>query len=182
MLELLFFVALLGWVAVSSLQYLAALPAGPAILAALVLVPPLALLRGRRLLTHHHLDFLQGHRRPLPPERFFWPTTRRRLGLRTLLMAVIAVTGWSLALGRTERLAADWVSVSGWLAAACGSACSVEFLAACWLYLRASQRFDPQAPGLVGWARRALYRISDNHEFLGEEPLPREKRKRESVY
>jgi len=24
--------------------------------------------------------------------------------------------------------------------------------------------------------------LSDNHEFLGEEPLPREKRERESVY
>jgi len=59
---------------------------------------------------------------------------------------------------------------------------AAEVFAAGSLYLRASHWFDRHAPGFVGWARRALYRLSDNDEFLGEEPMPREKRRREKVY
>ncbi|MFM5984996.1 MAG: hypothetical protein ACKO9I_06670, partial [Sphaerospermopsis kisseleviana] len=57
-----------------------------------------------------------------------------------------------------------------------------EALACGWLYIRASHWFDRHAPSLVGWMRRMLYRISDNHEFLGEEPFPRERRHREKVF
>jgi hypothetical protein len=81
---------------------------------------------------------------------------------------------------------AEWsasrASLVGWLAGAAGIVALAEVCAALWLYVRASQRFDRLAPRAVGWLRRGLYRISDNHEFLGEEPLPREKRRRESVY
>lgn len=182
MLELLFVVALLCWVAISCLQLLAALPAGPAILASLVLVPTLAVLRARGVIISHDLHFLGRRRRPVPPERFFWPATRRKLGRRALGALLLAVASWWLVLGCPDRLTADWKSLPGWLASAFGAACTVEFVACAWIYLRASQRFDPQAPGLVGWLRRGLYWLSDNHEFLGEEPLPRERRKREGVY
>ncbi len=182
MLELLFVVALMCWAAISCLQYLAALPAGPALLAALVLVPPLAALRARHLVPACSLDLLSSGRRPVPPERFFWPSTRRKLGRRALAALFLAGAAWALALNRPERLAADWASLPGWLLSVSAAACSIEFLSCSWIYLRASQRFDAQAPGLVGWLRRGLYWLSDNHEFLGEEPLPREKRKRESVY
>jgi len=182
MLELLFVVALLSWVAILCLQFLAALPAGPAILSSLVLVPVLSVLRARGVINSNDLHFIDRRRRPVPPERFFWPATRRKLGRRALGALLLALVSWWLALARPDRLAADWASLPGWLASACGAVCLVEFLACGWIYLRASQRFDPQAPSLVGWLRRGLYWLSDNHEFLGEEPLPREKRKREGVY
>ena len=67
-------------------------------------------------------------------------------------------------------------------AAVAAIASLTELAAAVWLYFRASQLFDNLAPTALGWLRVGLYRLSDNHEFLGEEPLPRSKRVRESIY
>jgi len=92
------------------------------------------------------------------------------------------IVAWPVALLHPAEWSADGASLAGWLAGAAGIIALAEACAALWLYVRASQRFDRLAPRAVGWLRRGLYRISDNHEFLGEESLPREKRRRESVY
>ncbi len=183
MLELLFLVALLSWAAISVLQYLAALPAAPTLLAATILVPVLAYLRGRRMAKRGKIEFVRRERRaPLPPERFYWPTTRRWLGRRTILATVLAAATWPVAILWPARATMDAASACGWVAGALAIAALAEAAAGLWLYVKTSQRFNRQTPGLIGWLRRGLYRLSDNHEFLAEEPLPREKRAREAVY
>jgi len=183
MLELLFLVALISWAVVSVLQYLAALPAAPTLLAAAIIMPVLGLVRARGIAAQRRINF--GRRRqkaPLPPERFYWPATRRWLGRRTLIAAILATVMWPIALTWPAQARLDAHSVLGWVAAALAIAALAEAAAALWLYVKTSQRFNRQTPGLIGWLRRGLYRLSDNHEFLAEEPLPREKRKREAVY
>jgi len=183
MLELLFVVALVSWAVFSVLQYLAALPAAPTLLAAAFLVPALAYFRARRIARRRRIGFVRRDRRPpLPPERFYWPATRRWLGRRTILAGVVAAVSWPVALVFPARAAADAASVAGGIAAALAIAALAEAAAGLWLYVRTSHRFNRQTPGPVGWLRRGLYRLSDNHEFLAEEPLPREKRAREAVY
>jgi hypothetical protein len=98
------------------------------------------------------------------------------------MSALVALIAWPLALGQPARWSISQESITGWIAGAIGIITLSEACAAIWLYVRASQRFDHLAPVAVGWLRRGLYRISDNHEFLGEEPLPRQKRARESIY
>jgi hypothetical protein len=183
MLELLFLIAIISWGVISVGQYLAALPAAPTLLAATLLVPVLALARGRQIARRHNILLGRGRRRmPLPPERFYWPATRRWLGRRTILAAGIAAAAWPAALVWPARNVPDAASLAGWTAAVVAITALAEAAAGLWLYVKTSQRFNRQTPGLVGWLRRGLYRLSDNHEFLGEEPMPREKRAREAVY
>ena len=183
MLELLFIVAIVSWAVISIVQYLAALPAAPTLLAATFLVPVLALARGRRIAQRRNIQLARGKKGPpLPPERFYWPATRRWLGRRTIFAAVLAAAFWPAAIAWPARSAPDPASLAGWIAAFVAIAALAEAAAGLWLYVKTSQRFNRQTPGLVGWLRRGLYRFSDNHEFLGEEPLPREKREREAVY
>lgn len=182
MLELLFLVALVAWAVISAFEFLAALPSGPALVPALIALPVLAAVRARMIVQARQLDFINRRRRPVPPERFFWPTTRRQLLKRAAAASAVAFLMWTLVLLRPQRLEPDAASSAAWLAALVGTLAAAEFMAAMAVHLRASQRLDPLGPGLVGLLRRGLYRLSDNHEFLGEEPLPREKRQRESVY
>lgn len=182
MLELLFIVALIAWAVVSVLQYLAGLAAAPTLLAAAVLVPALAYSRVRALARVGRIEFVRTARRPLPPDRFYWPATRRSLGRRIIVCIMTMLAAWPVAMLSPAEWSASRASLVGWLAGAAGIFALAEVCAALWLYVRASQKFDRLAPRAVGWLRRGLYRISDNHEFLGEEPLPREKRRRESVY
>ena len=183
MLELLFLVAIISWAAISALQYLAALPAAPTLLAATFLVPVLAFLRGRRIARLRSIQIARDKKRPpLPPERFYWPATRRWLGRRTIVAALLAAAAWPAAIVWPARTGLDPASLAGWIAACVAITALAEAAAGLWLYVKTSQRFNRQTPSLVGWLRRGLYRLSDNHEFLGEEPLPREKRTREAVY
>lgn len=183
MLELLFLVAIVSWAVISTVQYLAALPAAPTLLAATFLVPVVAFVRGRRIARRRNIQLGRDKKRPpLPPERFYWPATRRWLGRRTILAATLAAAVWPAAILWPARTSLDPVSLAGWIAALVAITTLAEAAAGLWLYVKTSQRFNRQSPGLVGWLRRGLYRLSDNHEFLGEEPLPREKRTREAVY
>ncbi|MFM8655573.1 MAG: hypothetical protein ACKOD5_00340, partial [Chthoniobacterales bacterium] len=73
-------------------------------------------------------------------------------------------------------------SVAGWISGLFAMLALSEALASGGLYVRASHWFDRHAPNFVGWTRRQLYRLTDNHEYLGEDPLPRERRRREKVF
>jgi len=182
MLELLFVVALLSWAAINVLLYLASLPAAYTLLAGALAVPVLTWVLARWLVRWHGLDFLRSARRPVPPERFYWPGARRRLGIGTVAAGLLALASWPVALVWPAGNIIDAPSLTGWIAGALAIFATARLLAGLRIYIKASQRFDHLAPGLVGWLRQGLYRLSDNHEFLGEEPLPREKRVRESVY
>lgn len=182
MVELLFLVALVAWIVISTLEYLAGLPAAATLAAAALLLPVLAAARLRALIRARRLDFLLGDRRPLPPERFYWPVVRSRLGWRFTLAAALAAAAWPVAIACPARLSADPYSLTGWTAGALAISGLAEAFACGWLYVKASQRFNRLKPGFIGWLRRGLYRLSDNHEFLAEEPLPRRRKERESVY
>lgn len=183
MVELLFIIAMGAWAVISLILFLAALPAAPALLAATLMLPGLTWLALRRLARRGNIP-TAAHRTgaPLPPERFYWPATRRRLGWRTVLMAAAAGALWVSVFLWPARLSLEIASLARWIPATLAIVALAESVGAGWLYVRASQHFNRQTPSLIGWMRRALYRLSDNHEFLREEPLPREKRVREAVY
>ncbi|MBE2178852.1 MAG: hypothetical protein IAE97_00065 [Chthoniobacterales bacterium] len=182
MLELLFVIGFLAWLVISALQYLAQLPASGTLSAAAIMIPLIACVRMRILARAGGLDFVRGTRAPVPPERFYWPLVRHRLGWRTALSAAVAGAVWPMAFTHPARMDAAGGSLGGWLAGATAIVTTAEAVAGAWLYVRASQRFNRLKPGFIGWMRRGLYRLSDNHEFLSEEPLPRQKREREAVY
>jgi hypothetical protein len=181
-LELLFIIAFIAWLVVTVLQYLAGLAAAPTLLVAALTVPILAVWRSRVLIRRAHLEFASARRRPLPPERFYWPSARRRLGRRIGVATFSALAAWPVAIAWPARWSMAAGSATGWAAAAMAIASLAELAAALWLYVRASQLFDHLAPTALGWLRVGLYRLSDNHEFLGEEPLPQRKSVRESIY
>ena len=146
-------------------------------------MPAFAFVRGHQIARRRNIHLARVKKQPpLPPERFYWPATRRWLGRRTILAAVLSAAAWPAAVLWPARTSLDPASLAGWIAAFVAITTLAEAAAGLWLYVKASQRFNRQTPGLIGWLRRGLYRLSDNHEFLGEEPLPREKRKREAVY
>jgi hypothetical protein len=182
MLEILFLIALVSWAVVSTLEFLAGLPAAGTLAAAALVIPLLTTFRFRRMARASHLELIGQTRRPVPPERFFWPAERNRLGWHATRTALAAAVSWPAALLWPAQQGLSTVSVSGWMTGTLAIIATSEAVAAGWLYIKASQRFNRLKPGFIGWLRRALYKLSDNHEFLGEEPLPRRKKQRESVY
>ncbi len=182
MFELLFLVALISWLGITILQFLAGLPAFPTIAAAAVLAPPLACWIFQSLRRRFELEWTAHRRRPLPPEAFYWQSRRPAL-LRLCLAGLLALpVVWTAALLWPVTWAEPWRHPWGWLAAPAAVFCTALTAASGWLYVSASQRHNRLAPCLVGLLRRGLYRLSDNHEFLGEEPLPAERKKRDAVY
>jgi len=182
MLELLFFIAFVAWLFFSTLEFVLSLPCAPTLIAAFALVPLLAIARHAAVVRAHHLERLRSGSQPVPPERFFWPLARRRIGLRLGTAFVCALVSLPVALLWPAGSELSMTSLAGWISGALAIVSLGEALACGWLYIRASHWFDRHAPSFVGWARRMLYRISDNHEFLGEEPLPHERRHREKVF
>lgn len=180
--EILFLIAIVAWVFFSALEFVLTLPCAPTIIAAAVFVPLLTAWRWQALVRTHGLSRLHPRTRPVPPERFYWPARRRVLGWRFVTAALAATLAWPAACRWPAGPDTDATSLAGWASGSVAILATGEIFASGWLYLRASHWFDRQAPSFVGLMRRALYRLSDNHEFLGEEPLPREKRRREKVY
>ena len=98
------------------------------------------------------------------------------------MASVCALILWPVALIWPARGSVEVLSLVGWASGFFSVLALAEALASGCLYVRASHWFDRHAPNFVGWTRRLLYRLSDNHEFLGEDPLPRERRRREKVF
>jgi len=180
--ELLFLIALLAWLFFSALEFVLSLPCAPTLIAGFVAVPLLALIRYTALVRAHRLDRVRPGLEPVPPERFFWPVARRRIGLRVVAGSILASVLWPIAVLWPARGTVDFSSLMGWIAGFFAAVALGEALASGCLYVRASHWFDRHAPNFVGWVRRLLYRLSDNHEFLGEDPLPCERRHREKVF
>ncbi|MEY3479489.1 MAG: hypothetical protein RIQ71_264 [Verrucomicrobiota bacterium] len=182
MLELLFFIAFVAWLFFSTLEFVLSLPCAPTLIAASALVPLLAIARHAALAREHHLERLRPGSQPVPPERFFWPLARRRIGLKLGTAFACATVFWPVAVIWPAGSELNMTSLAGWISGALAIVSLGEVLACGWLYISASHWFDRHAPSFVGCARRMLYRISDNYDFLGEEPLPHERRDREKVY
>lgn len=182
MFELLFLVALVAWLFFSALELILSLPCAPTLIAAFIVVPLLTAVRYTSMVRVHHLARVRPGSRPVPPEKFFWPLSRRKIGLRLAVASVCALVLWPVALIWPARGSMEIISVAGWISGLFAILALGEALASGCLYVRASHWFDRHAPNFVGWTRQLLYRLSDNHEFLGEDPLPRERRRREKVF
>lgn len=182
MVELLIFLALLGWGVVSVIEFLAALAAFPTLVAAVVSVPVIALLSYGRLLRIHQLEFLKTARKFLPPERFYWPTRAARLRRETIIFLLITLVAWPTAIIFPAALSLQIGSMTGWV---CGVVAILSLALATsrlWVFLEGSQRFDRLTPWAIGSVRRFMFWISDNYDFLGEEPEVSKKRTKESIY
>ncbi len=181
MFEILFIFGVFGWLLGELWEYLSALAAFPTLLAAFVLIPLLAYGDFLSLLRRLDLEGIQSGRLPVPPERFYWPARRARLRLMCLGMGALAVASWVGALEWPASAAWDRISMAGWITGASAILASARAISAGIVYVRASQWFDKMAPWAIGFYRSAMYRISDNPDFLGPVDARREK-KEKSVY
>ncbi len=182
MFELLFIFGAVAWLVLTAFEWLSALEAFPTIVAGLVGVPILAVWTYGRLLARLKLDGLWSRRILLPPERFYWPGQARSLRRKAAAMLVGAAVAWSVAISFPAAIHWTLASVVGWVGGALALGLSAGGTARLAIFVRGSQRFDPLTPLAVGALRRWMFWISDNYEFLGEEPEVRRKRERESIY
>jgi hypothetical protein len=182
MVELLIFLALLGWGVGIVIEFLSTLAAFPTLVAAALFIPVIAVLSYGRLLRIHRLEFLQSTRKFLPPERFYWPTQAARLRREMVISLLIALVAWPAAITFPAAVSFDIGSVTGWLCGAVAILSLALATARIRLFLKASQRFDRLTPWAIGSIRRFMFWISDNYDFLGEEPEISKKRAKESMY
>ncbi len=182
MLELLIILAMFGWVIVTVIQFLASLEAVPTIAAAAVAVPAFSVWLHARLLRSLRLDFLRGRRDFLPPERFYWPMQAATLRWELGACIACALAAWPLAIVCPAALELTARSMTGWIAGIVAIVASSLVCSRLAVYLRASQRYDKSMPAPIGWLRHFMFWISDNYEFLGEEPEVSRRKKQESVY
>jgi len=182
MVELLIFLALIGWGIASFIEFLSSLPAFPTLVTGAVAVPILAAMSYERLLRVNRLEFLKTPRKFLPPERFYWPSQAKRALREILALTAIAGVAWSLAIIFPAQFGIDPKSLTGWVCGVAGIVSLSELISRAWVFVLGSQRFDRLTPWAIGSVRRFMFWISDNHEFLGEEPEVPKKPTKESVY
>jgi hypothetical protein len=168
MLEILFIFGVLGWLLGVTWEYLSALPAFPTLLAAMGAVPLLCWTDYLATRQKYELDRLDLDGEPVPPERFYWNLRKRRVLATIWLLIPAMVVSWMLAMEFPADSTFSVTSITGWLSGAAAILATARFIAWSVIYVRASQWFDEMAPWAVGLCRRALYRFSENPDFLGE--------------
>ena len=181
MLEILFIFGLLGWLVGGAWEYISALEAFPTILTALAAVPLLA--GADYLTTVHRLELhgLDQARVPVPPERFYWTLHKSDLQRMLRWSGALSVLGWATAIEWPAAIAGDASSFVGWGSGALAIMATARLIAHGVVYVRASQWFDQMAPWAVGFCRRAMYRLSDNPDFL-DSADPKRREKEKSIY
>ena len=179
MVEVLIIFGLLGWLFLTFLEWLSALPVFPAILVAAVVCPILSA-RDYLLITRHwKLRGMCLKRDPIPPERFYWIIQQPRLRRTIFFFAIPSALAWCNAALLPASLAVNLASMVGWLNALVAMLTLSRVISATALFFNASQWFDAMSPTLVGLLRRAMYKLSDNYEYLGQKKRDPEK---EQVY
>lgn len=181
MMEILFLFGALGWLLGSCWEYLGTLEAFPTILAGFASIPLLSCANYLATLHRYELEGLHARRGPVPPERFYWTLYKGQLRRALAWSGPLAVAAWALAVRWPATFALDGASLVGWLSGALAIVSTARFIASSVVYVRASQWFDKMAPWAVGFCRRAMYRLSDNPDFLGPEN-PTRKEKEKSIY
>lgn len=182
MVELLILFAIFGWLLITLFEFLYSLAAFPTIAAAVLIVPIGAVWGGGELLRRLGLEFLRTSRGFLPPERFFWPGQASLLWRLTWVSGVVALISWPVAIAFPATFDFGFASVAGWVSGLIAVLATTAAVAGLWVFLKGSQRFDRLTPSLVGALRRLMFRLSDNYEFLGEEPEVARKATKRSVY
>jgi hypothetical protein len=169
----------IGWFFLMLLQWLSTLPIFPAIVAAGLLCPVLVARDYSRLTHTWKLRGILSKRDPIPPERFYWTIQRPRLRRMIILFSIPSALAWCNAAILPASLDIDLASIAGWLNAFLGMLTLSHVISATTLFFKASQRFDVMTPPLVGLLRRAMYKLSDNYEYLAYKKRDPEK---EEVY
>ena len=168
MVELLAVFGFLGWLFFALWEWLRSVPAFPAILVGLALVPTLSTLDYYLLSRQYGLRGLFAGRDPIPPERFYWTIQRPRMLRIIFVQFVLAVAAWTNAAILPASLDVSRLSLIGWLNALAGVLTAARFISSTALFFKASQWFDAMTPSVIGLFRHAMYRLSDNYEYLGQ--------------
>ena len=181
MLEILFIFGLIGWMLGMAWEYLSALQAFPTILVSFVAVPLVSLTYYYETIHNGGLEGVGKDRAPVPPERFYWSMRKSTLAWQILLLTPLAASAWAAAVRYPADAAISTVSAVGWIAGAAAIYATGRAITACVVYVRASQWFDKMAPWAIGACRRALYRFSENPDFL-EPGNPERRDKEKTIY
>jgi hypothetical protein len=179
MVEVLFLLGLLGWLFLTLLEWLRSLSVFPAIVVASVFCPMVVARDYFSLVQHWQLSGMVTHREPIPPERFYWPVQQLRLKRRIFFLGLCSVLAWLNAAILPASLDSTVPSIVGWLNAAVGILTLGHATSSTILFFSASQWFDAMRPTVVGVLRQAMYRLSDNYEYLGQK---RKNPEKEEVY
>ena len=179
MVEVLVIFGLLGWLFLTFLEWLSTLPVFPAIFVAVVVCPILSARDYLLMIGRWKLRGICSKRDPIPPERFYWIIQQPRLGRMIFLFAIPCALAWCNAALLPASLTVNFASIVGWLNAFLGILTLSRVISATALFFNASQWFDAMTPTLVGLLRRAMYKLSDNYEYLGQKKRDPEK---EQVY
>jgi hypothetical protein len=177
MVEVLIIFGLLGWLFLTFLEWLSTLPVFPAVVTAAVLCPILSARDYLRLIRTWKLRGIYSSRDPIPPERFYWVVQRAKLQRSIILFTVPCVLAWCNAALLPASLDANIASIVGWMNSLVGILTLSRVVSATALFFKASQWFDAMSPTLVGLLRRAMYKLSDNYEYLGQKKRDAEKEK-----
>lgn len=183
MFELLFVVGVLGILAVTAWEWIAAQPAMGTIVTGLFLVPIGAWLEFGRLSLCFDLPLrtTRDFRAPSPPEAFYWSLRRARLLRACVLLFPLALGLWVLAMLVPAAATLDRESVLGWLAGAGAIYLAARFCALSLIYWHSSQWLHPMRPAPAGWYRKFMFWMSEDAEFLGRLEKPSEAKAR-AVY
>ena len=179
MVEVLVIFGLLGWLFLTFLQWLSTLPVFPAIFVAAIVCPVLSARDYLLMIRRWKLRGMCLKRDPIPPERFYWIIQQPRLVRTIFLFTIPCLLAWCNAALLPASLAVNPASIMGWLNALIGVLTLSRVISATALFVNASQWFDPMSPTLVGLLRQAMYKLSDNYEYLGQKKRDPEK---EQVY
>ncbi len=181
MLEILFIFGLIGWLLGMAWEFLSALPAFPTLLVSLVAVPLVSLTYYYETIQNSGLEAIGQSRAPVPPERFYWSMRKTALAWQMCWLTPLSVGAWFVAIRYPAEAAATVSSATGWGAGGLAIYATGRLITACIVYIRASHWFDRMAPWAVGACRRALYRFSENPDFL-EPSSPERREKEKSIY
>lgn len=173
MIEILFLFGLLGWIMGMAWEYLSALPSFPTLIVATFAVPLLCWADYLATLQRLALERLGRAEEPIPPERFYWSLRKARVLAALPFLAAVSALAWAAALKSPANATATPGSVIGWVSGAIGMMALARLIAWSVIYVRASHWFNRMAPWAVGVCRNAMYRFSENPDFLGSK-APRE--------
>jgi hypothetical protein len=179
MVEVLVIFGLVGWLFLTLLEELSKVPFFPAIVAAAILCPILSRRDYLNLIRAWKLRGIFSKREPIPPERFYWVSQKPRLRRVIRLCGILSVFAWWNTAVLPASCEASLPSIVGWLNALVGIMTLSRAISAATLFFKASQWFDAMSPKIIGLFRHAMYKLSDNYEYLGPKKPDPEK---EEVY
>ncbi len=177
MVEVLVIFGLVSWLFLTFLESLSRLPFFPAIIAAAVICPVLSRRDYLNLSQTWRLRGISSKRDPIPPERFYWVPQKRRLRQATLCFGLLSMSAWCNTAVLPASCEVSLASIVGWLNAVVGIVTLSRAISAATLFFNASQWFDAMSPKFIGLFRQAMYKLSDNYEYLGPKKRDPEKEK-----